>query len=120
MNTTHRCHVSSAIVGSNRVYVQRFSDPVHRLVDCECVVLVDGASRCLPAEMSEAPVDAEVAIIKRASDITTPAEWIVFFEWCTFARLFKVTVLLVFGAAVFNVNAMFGVGFESYVSTATY
>ena len=70
--------------------------------------------------MSEASVDAEVAIMKRAFEITTPAEWIRFFEWFTFARLFKVTVLLVFGTAVFNVDAVFGGGFEPYVSTATY
>ena len=58
--------------------------------------------------------------MQRAIDITTPAEWIGFFEWFTFARLFKVTVLLVFGTATFNVNAVFGQGFEPYVPTATY
>ena len=58
--------------------------------------------------------------MQRASDVTTPAEWIGFFERFTFARLFKVTILLVFGAAVFNVNAVFGHGFEPYVSMATY
>ena len=74
----------------------------------------------MPAEMSEALVHAEAAIMQRASDITTPAEWIGFFEWFTFARLFKVTIFLVFGTTFFNVNAVFGHGFEPYVSTATY
>ena len=70
--------------------------------------------------MPKASAETEAAIMQRAVDITTPAEWIGFFEWFTFARLFKVTVLLVFGNSTFNVNGIFGEGFEPYVSTATY
>ena len=70
--------------------------------------------------MPKTSAETEDAIMQRAIDITTPAEWIGFFEWFTFARLFKVTVLLVFGNSTFNVNGIFGEGFEPYVSTATY
>jgi hypothetical protein len=70
--------------------------------------------------MSHELEGAEAGILDRAMLVAEPAEWIGFFEWFTFARMYKVTILLVFGTAIFNVNAVFGQAFDPYVPTGTF
>ena len=62
----------------------------------------------------------EAAILHRAGVVAVPGEWIGFFELLIACRMLNITILLVFGSFICDVNAVFGAGLPEYVSLGTY
>ena len=61
----------------------------------------------------------EAAIRHRASVVAVPSEWIGFFEFLIACRMLNITILVVFGSFVCDVNVVFGAGLPVYFSVGT-